>query len=174
MVRAAALVGTAAVALATMSLSCVWPAEYERDGGVNPPPYVVWDTAFPPFLPVLAFNDADYQTVLTVKVGDADVDQQLLVRFCARKTTQGADYIVNTEKLVEPTSSRTPDRKPVSTDAFNPCTIGFDSPVPAEQTRYLYVVVTDGSFRTPNNGCDVTPGAGSATGVWPFTCDKPK
>jgi hypothetical protein len=134
----------------------------------------VWESAFPQFLPTQAYNDADFNTVFTVTVGDGDVDQPLLVRFCARRTTQGADYIVNTEKRVEPTATRTPNRNPVSTDAFNPCTIGFDSPVPPEQTRYLYVVATDGSFRIPNNGCDVTPGSGVATGVWPFTCDKPK
>jgi hypothetical protein len=172
MVRAAALLLGAAIACATMS--CVLlPAEYEADAGPNPPPYIVWEKAFPPFLPEQKYNDADL-AVFTVTVGDADVEQPLLVRFCARSTTQSAFYIVNTEKLVEPTQDRAPNRMPISTDGFNPCTIAFETPPPPEQTRYLYVVVTDGTFRTPNNGCDVTPGSGSATGVWPFTCDKPK
>ena len=171
MVRAALRLTVAAAACATMSLSCVWPAEFEPDAGTPAPPYVVWDSAFPAFLPTQAFNEVD-KANFTVTVGDANVDLPLKVRFCERKTTQGTGYLV-VEKLVDPSSpKRKPDRTPVQTDNFNPCGFFSSAEVPPGAIRYLYVVVTDGSFTLPSAQCDVAAGLW-ATAAWPFTCDKP-
>lgn len=173
LVRLAACLGCALAAAGTMSCVLITPPDYEPDGGANPPPYIVWDSAFPGFFPAQQLNDADPPSVYTVTVGDPDVNQELRVRFCVRETTQSNFILVNAEKIVAPTPTRTLDRTPVSTDEFNPCTVSFPSSSPSD-THYLYVVVTDGIFRLPNVGCDVTEGAGVASAAWPYTCDKPK
>ena len=154
-----------------MSCSLIAPAEFEPDAGPVPPPYIVWESAFPPFFPTLSYNERDV-AVFTVTVGHADPSRLLRVRFCARETAESAFILVNTEKLVEPTPTKTLERKPVSTDEFNICTLFVGSDPSA--THYLYVVVTDGAFRVPNVGCDVSPGAGYDMAGWSFRCDKPK
>jgi len=150
-----------------MTTACIWPAEYEPDSGVNPPPYIVWDSAEPPFVPQLTLP-TNRKTAFTVTVGDADVNQTLTVRFCARKDTiAGTAYVlVNTEKEIAPTRDHTVDRPALTSDPFDVCTVFNDTGA----THYIYVFVTDGSFLVPGVGCDLTSGAGYAQAAWSFTC----
>jgi hypothetical protein len=172
MVGAAMRLTVVAAACATMTLSCVWPAEYEADAGTPAPPYIVWESAYPPFFPTQAFNEIDH-VPFTVTVGDADVNVPLKVRFCERKTPQGTSYL-QSEQTVAPSPDHTTNRLPVQSDYIYPCGVFSSADVPLETIRYLYVVVTDGAFAVQSAGCEVPEGSRSATAAWPFTCDKPK
>jgi hypothetical protein len=172
-VRLAVHLTCAFVAAATMSCVLITPPDYEPDAGASPPPYIVWDSAFPGFFPAQQLNDAEPASVYTVTVGDPDVNQELRVRFCVREKTDSNFILVNAEKIVAPTPTHTLDRTRVSTDPLNPCTVSFPGSSTSD-THYLYVVVTDGVFRLPNVGCDVPDEFGSASAAWPYTCDKPK
>jgi hypothetical protein len=171
-VQPAAHFMAAAVALATMSCSLIAPAEYERDAGVEPPPYIVPHTEDPPFESTLQYNvlDApDYK----VTVGDADVNRDLQVRFCLREGADPANkYLLATNPIAaEPTPDHTVERKPIVVKGLEVC----NRFAPTNASRFLYVIVAPRTaFVNPENGCDVSPGAGYDYAFWRFTCDEPQ
>lgn len=180
MVRAAVRLTVVAAACATMSLSCIWPAEYEPDAGPVAPPWIVPHQESPPFESTLQYNSSDTQPV-KVTVADADLAREIEVRFCLRETADASLLLAWNPILAEPNPQPTPERKPVlvadctiPSNCIQPCNRFGGSPTD-HTTHFLYTIVAARrDFVSPQNGCDVTPGAGYAYAFWRFTCDKPE
>jgi len=165
---AAVVVGVAVLSI--MALSCIipTPAEFETDAGTNAPPFIVWDSADPPFIPPFELTKTARKKLI-VTVGDVDLEQSLRVRLCLRDTdVTGTPVLLFVwEQTTGPSTDGSPLRRPVVTTDLPLCqTLSGTS----GQPHYLYVVVTDGNFTASSIGCDVTEGSGSSTAVWTFLC----
>jgi hypothetical protein len=155
------------VVLSIVAIGCIIPQDPEyRDGGTpNSSPYIVWQSADPAFIPELSLTTTS-KTQFVLKVGDADLEQDLYVRFCYLESSSNPDALIYfNEKRTGPSLDGSPDRKTVTSDPMSLCALQATN-----ETHYLFVVVSDGGFTQPHASCEVLPGAGSAWGWWSFTC----
>jgi hypothetical protein len=175
------LVATVGVVLSLVAVGCIIPSdpEYRDAGPPNYPPQIVFGSENPPFAQQQKFK-GDAVVTFSVSVADQDLSQSLHVRFCPAAQGQGqqldAEFlktlVASVDVLVGPSTDGKPQRQtPVEAD-FDVCSAVNDT-AGGGGAHYLFVVVTDGTFRTNGVGCDVSDGSGIGYGWWQFTCDPP-